>query len=161
TVARGMEVVPVFVSLTLDFVPVAGQIKAVLEGIVGKDFFTGRELEPWERGLGLLLAVIPEARRIFNAGKAGLRVLAEGARKRGTAAEEAYRVAKTASRMSEVEVDAARQVVNGKPANPREFEKVAGSIDEMTGSKSRGFRAAAGVIEDGRGLSRAVAASPI
>jgi hypothetical protein len=160
-VARGMEVAPVFVSLALDFVPVAGQLKAVLESIVGKDIITGRELEPWERGLGLLLAVIPEARGIFKAGRTGLRVLARGALKRGVATEEAYRVARTASRMSEAEVGAARKVVNGKPANPREFEKVAGSIDEMTGSKSRGFRAAAGVIEDGRGLSRAVAGSPI
>lgn len=165
-VAQAVRATPLLVSLLLDFTPIVGQIKAVAEAIYGKDLITGRELETWERGLGALLAIIPEVRGIFKAGRAGLRVLATVAKDSGRTAEEVYRVTKVASRLTEEEVVAARQIANGRPANPKAAEKVVGSIEEMVGNKPRGarsvsWRAAAGVIEDGRGISRSVAASPI
>jgi hypothetical protein len=41
-------------SLALDFVPVVGDVKGVVEAVTGRDLLTGEELEPWERALGLI-----------------------------------------------------------------------------------------------------------
>jgi hypothetical protein len=41
-------------SLVLDFVPVVGDVKGVVEAFTGEDLLTGEELEPWERALGLI-----------------------------------------------------------------------------------------------------------
>lgn len=41
-------------SLILDFVPVVGDVKGVVEAVTGRDALTGEELEPWERALGLI-----------------------------------------------------------------------------------------------------------
>lgn len=161
TVSRAKDALPQLISLILDFTPIIGQLKGVAEAIIGRDVITGRQLADWERGLNALLALIPSARGIFNTGKSGLRLLAGAALKSGQSAEEVYRVTKAASKLSEAEVVAAKQIANGKPVNPAQFEKVAGSLDEMTGAKSRGYRVAAGVIEDGRGVSKAVSSSPI
>jgi hypothetical protein len=166
TVNEAKRAVPVLVSLLLDFTPIIGQLKAVTEAIYGKDLITGRELEDWERGLGALLAIVPEAGGIFKAGRTGMRTLAAIAREPGRPAQEVYRVTKAASKLTEEEVRAARKIVNGRPANPREAEKVAGSIEEMIGSKPRGarstsYKVAAGLIEDGRTVSKSVASSPV
>jgi Pre-toxin TG len=165
-VNEAKQAVPGLVSLLLDFTPIIGQLKAVIEGIYGTDLITGRKLEAWEKGLGILLAIIPEARGIFKAGRTGVRTLVAVARESRLPAEEVYRVTKVASKLTEEEVSAARKIVNGRPTNPREAEKVAGSIEDMLGSKPRGarstsYRVAAGVNKDGRGLSKSVASSPI
>lgn len=41
-------------SLVLDFVPVVGTAKGLIEGVIGRDLLTGQELAPWERALGVL-----------------------------------------------------------------------------------------------------------
>lgn len=43
-----------FISIALDFVPIVGNVKGVIEAITGRDLITGQELEPWERALGIL-----------------------------------------------------------------------------------------------------------
>jgi hypothetical protein len=44
-------------SLLLDFVPVVGTAKGVVEAILGRDLLTGEKLSWWERGLGVLPVV--------------------------------------------------------------------------------------------------------
>lgn len=44
-------------SLLLDFVPVVGTTKGVVEAILGRDLLTGKRLSWWERGLGVLPVV--------------------------------------------------------------------------------------------------------
>lgn len=41
-------------SLTLDFIPIIGDAKGLIEMATGRDLLTGEELEPWERALGLI-----------------------------------------------------------------------------------------------------------
>ena len=41
-------------SMALDFVPVVGNVKGVIEAVTGRDLITGEKLAWWERGLGLL-----------------------------------------------------------------------------------------------------------
>jgi YD repeat-containing protein len=52
---RAAAFIPAMVSLALDFVPVVGPIKMLLEGIAGQDQVTGQHLEGWQR----ILNVIP------------------------------------------------------------------------------------------------------
>ncbi len=123
---------PHAVSMMLDFVPIVGQLKAVVEGIVGKDLITGDKLPDWQRGLGILLAIIPEAKGIFAAGRDGLRVLAKGVAEADKTVDEAakvYRIAKGASRLTAEEVTAAEKGIT----KSAEFRKVAGAVEEMEG----------------------------
>lgn len=41
-------------SLVVDFIPVVGDVKGLIEMGTGRDLFTGEELAPWERSLGLI-----------------------------------------------------------------------------------------------------------
>ncbi len=41
-------------SLVLDFVPVVGTVKGLIEALTGRDLLTGQELAWWERALGIL-----------------------------------------------------------------------------------------------------------
>ncbi|MEM7274079.1 MAG: pre-toxin TG domain-containing protein, partial [Actinomycetota bacterium] len=41
-------------SLVIDFIPIVGDVKGLIELGTGKDLLTGQELEPWERSLGLI-----------------------------------------------------------------------------------------------------------
>ncbi|XEC94344.1 pre-toxin TG domain-containing protein [Paenibacillus tarimensis] len=41
-------------SIGLNFVPIVGQVKGVIEAITGKDLITGEELEAWERAMNLV-----------------------------------------------------------------------------------------------------------
>lgn len=41
-------------SLVLDFIPVVGTVKGVVESATGRDLLTGDELAPWERVLGVV-----------------------------------------------------------------------------------------------------------
>jgi hypothetical protein len=47
-------------SAMINLVPVIGQTKAFIEGAIGKDLISGRNLAWWERGLNLV-AIIPHA----------------------------------------------------------------------------------------------------
>jgi hypothetical protein len=48
-------------SLFLDFLPVIGEIKGLVEAIIGRDLITGDELPTWARVLGAATAAIPAA----------------------------------------------------------------------------------------------------
>lgn len=54
--AFGLSLLAVL-SLVLDFVPVVGTGKGLIEAATGRDLLTGRELAAWERALGVLPAV--------------------------------------------------------------------------------------------------------
>jgi len=41
-------------SLVVDFIPIVGDVKGLIEMRTGRDLFTGEELAPWERSLGLI-----------------------------------------------------------------------------------------------------------
>lgn len=47
-------------SMILNFVPIVGDVKGVVEAISGRDLLTGEQLEPWERVAGLF-PLIPAA----------------------------------------------------------------------------------------------------
>jgi len=126
------------VSLMIDFVPIVGQLKAVAESIIGMDLVTGDELRTWQRGLGLLLSIIPEAKGIFSAGRAGLRILARVAVDTGKAAEDVYRAARLASRLTVREVQEAQhlaaQGVRATPAQRALATKLTGESGTQAAS---------------------------
>ncbi|WP_245700238.1 pre-toxin TG domain-containing protein, partial [Paenibacillus glacialis] len=49
-----LKFVAVATSMGLDFVPILGNAKGILEAIVGRDLITGDKLAPWERALAVL-----------------------------------------------------------------------------------------------------------
>jgi hypothetical protein len=57
------------VSLALDFTPIVGDAKGVVEGLTGRDLLTGEELSPWERALGFI-PLVPAADAARFAAKA-------------------------------------------------------------------------------------------
>jgi hypothetical protein len=124
------------VSLMVNFIPIVGQVKAVAEAIVGRDLITGEELPNWERGLNLLLAIIPEAHGIFSSGEAGLRTLARVAVDSAKPVDEVFRATKVASRLTVEEVQAVEKVVAGAPATPAQL-KLAAKLEEMPGVTAR------------------------
>ncbi|MCA9281193.1 MAG: pre-toxin TG domain-containing protein [Phycisphaerales bacterium] len=138
-------------------IPIIGWLKGLAESIIGRDL-TGRKLETWERGLALLLAFLPHARGILKAGKGGYKMLAPAgaeAVRRGQKAEDVFRLAKVASRMSEREIQAVR--LAGKMPNAtqlRALENMVDRFDEMQGLSKRSWRAAAGTIDTGQTTSR-------
>jgi hypothetical protein len=125
-----VEKAPAAFSLALDFVPIVGQVKGLLEGIIGQDLITGEELATWQRGLSILLAVLPEAKGVFSAGRAGVRALAKGTVKAGASAQKVWRIAKVASRLSASEIRAA---MDATKATGR--RRVAQALAEMAGDE--------------------------
>ena len=119
-------------SMMLDFVPFLGQLKTLVEGIIGKDLITGEKLPDWQRALNILLAIIPEAKGIFTAGRGGIRTLARVAVDSGQDAGKVYRTAKLASRLTEEEVQAAENLVAGVRPTPAQV-KIARNLQEMEG----------------------------
>jgi hypothetical protein len=124
------------VSLLLDFIPILGQMKGIAEAIIGYNI-TGEKLSTWERGLGLLLNVLPGARAVFRTGKRGIQRLAAAgveAIRRGGRAEEVFRLAKVASTMTEAEIKAA--IITGKMASApevRAVKNILNHVDAMQG----------------------------
>lgn len=152
-------------SLIVDFIPIIGQLKGLTEAAVGHDIFTGEALPKWQRGLTVLLSLVPFARGAYKVGRAGVRAIsavAVQAMRHGYSARQIYLIMKGAGRLTEAEVALALALKAGKRADPTQLqaiEKIAGSLDEMTGSTSRGFRATSGTIVDGRSVARSSAAS--
>jgi hypothetical protein len=56
------------VSMGVDFVPIAGNVKSLAEVIGGKDYITGEKLKPWERGLSAVGIILPQI-KAFKAAK--------------------------------------------------------------------------------------------
>jgi hypothetical protein len=164
TAVRGVqeviiEATPHGVSLMLDFVPILGQLKAVVEGVVGRDLITGDKLPQWQRGLNILLAIIPEAKGIFTAGRKGIRLLAKGVVEADKSAEEVakvYRIAKGASRLTAEEVQAAEKGLT----TSAEYRKVARVLEQMEGGAVSAERAGARATEPA-GKGAAAAAKPV
>jgi hypothetical protein len=50
----GLGIFATLLSIGLNFVPVVGQVKGIIEAITGKDLITGEELETWERAMNLV-----------------------------------------------------------------------------------------------------------
>ena len=50
----GLGIFAAILSIGLDFVPVVGQVKGVIEAITGRDMITGEKLETWERAMNLV-----------------------------------------------------------------------------------------------------------
>lgn len=50
----GLTMLAIGLSIFLDFVPVVGEVKGVIQAITGRDLITGQELSTWERAIGLL-----------------------------------------------------------------------------------------------------------
>jgi len=120
-------------STLLDFVPVGGQLKILVEGIWGQDLLTRRKLPGWERVLNIVLAVIPEAKGVFSAGREGLTKLAGATLVDGLDAAEVYRSAKAVSSLTAEDIRAAEELVEGARANAAQ-RKVIQLADEMNGS---------------------------
>jgi hypothetical protein len=81
-------------SLALDFVPIVGDVKGVVESVTGEDLLTGEELEPWERALGLI-PLLPATDVLRAAG--GLDELAEVAASAGRHGDDARDAARGAT----------------------------------------------------------------
>lgn len=122
-------------SLMMNFIPIVGQLKGIAEAIVGQDLITGDKLPTWERGLNILIAIIPEAHGFFSTGEEGVRALAQVAVDASEPAEEVYRVTRAASELSVEEVQAAEKIAAGAHPTPAQI-KVAASLEEMTGSET-------------------------
>jgi hypothetical protein len=121
---------PGIASLLLDFLPVVGQLKVLTEAIIGRDLLTWRKLEDWERWLNALLVLIPEAKRIFAAGRTGLRTLAKAVDETRWPADRVYRATKEASKLSVNEVEAARKITAGAPPSEAQ-QQLARSLKNM------------------------------
>ncbi len=134
----------------MGFCPFLGQLKGLADAIIGYNIITGEKLEPWERGLNVLMAVIPEAKGIFGAGEDGLRVLAGVAVHSDQTAEEIYRVTKGASRLTVEEVQAAKAAARVTV----EETKAAEALKRFTPEELKRFAAASRVpvedLSDGR-----------
>ena len=118
------------VSLMIDFIPIVGQVKGLVEGIIGRDLITGDELPNWARGLSILLAIIPEAHGVISSGEAGVKALARVAVDSGKDADKVYRAVKVAGRLSEDEVKAAEKIVAGARPNAAQV-KMARALEEI------------------------------
>ncbi|UVI29380.1 pre-toxin TG domain-containing protein [Paenibacillus spongiae] len=63
----GLGIFATLLSIGLNFVPVVGQVKGVIEAITGKDLITGEKLETWERAMNLVpFGAIGKVGRIGN-----------------------------------------------------------------------------------------------
>jgi hypothetical protein len=139
-------------STLMDFVPVGGQLKVLIEGIWGQDLMTGRKLAGWERVLNIALVALPEAKGVFSAGKAGITRLAATAVDRGMNAEEVFRASRALSRLSAEDIEAARNLVVGAPANPSQL-KIIEAADEIAGTTKA--RSAAEPLTPGPAIDKA------
>jgi hypothetical protein len=95
----------VMLSVALDFVPVVGTVKGIIEAITGKDLVTGQELAWWERLLGIV-PVIGGAAGVAAAISKGSRAIddvadvgrgIDGAAEAADAARDAERAAEAAA----------------------------------------------------------------
>ncbi|HEU5148105.1 MAG TPA: pre-toxin TG domain-containing protein, partial [Chryseosolibacter sp.] len=73
------KIAPV-VSVVIDFIPVVGQVKGLIEAAVGVDLITGRTLADWERALAILPGGIEHSGKIVSGLKLATRAAAKAAR---------------------------------------------------------------------------------
>ncbi len=104
-------------SMVLDFIPVVGTVKGVIEAFTGEDLITGEKLSPLERALG----IIPIVGKLGRVAKGGAKILrgAKAADKVADASKAANRAsdaARGANRASDASRAASREVGLGKRA---------------------------------------------
>ncbi len=76
--AEGPSLLQESTSLILDFVPVIGSGKSVMELISGKDVITGQEVNRWLAGGGIILGIIPFGKILTKGAKAAKMAKAVG-----------------------------------------------------------------------------------
>lgn len=102
----------VVLSMALDFVPVVGTAKGLVEAATGRDLITGQELAWWER----LLGVVP-----VLGGVAGM----AGAASRGAGAlDDIAGLGRAADRASDVPWSGARYIDDVNPADARAYDAI-------------------------------------
>ena len=62
--------------MMIKFVPIVGEVVMFLEGVIGQELITGKELSAGERVFDILLSLIPVAGQLLTAGKQGVKTLA-------------------------------------------------------------------------------------
>ncbi|WP_233532395.1 DNA/RNA non-specific endonuclease [Paenibacillus alkalitolerans] len=50
----GLAIFATILSIGLDFIPIVGTAKGIIESITGRDLITGEELAKWERAMGII-----------------------------------------------------------------------------------------------------------
>lgn len=81
-IMRKSEVMKPYISAGIDFIPVVGDVKSVVEGVVGSDLITGEELPAAVRAMAIFGAIIGmsgEAKNALNTGRKALSHLDEAA----------------------------------------------------------------------------------
>ena len=125
----GLGIFLTLLSVGLDFVPIVGDVKGVIEGITGRDLITGQELSAFERAMG----AIPLAGR-FAAAAGALAT-----------------VARAADRMDDI-ADAARAA--GRIDDVGDAARAAGRVDDV-GDAARAAGRADDASDAGRAVNRA------
>ena len=111
----------VALSMALDFVPVVGTIKGVIEAVTGRDLITGQELEWWERLLGVV-PVLGGAAGVVGSVSRGARAL-DDVGDLGRAADNFSDLGRAADRASDLPTGA-RYVDNVDPADARVYDQI-------------------------------------
>jgi hypothetical protein len=119
----------------VDFIPIVGVVKAVLEAIVGVRLFTGEKLSSSERVLNILFAAIPYAGKILRAGKAGARAIFQIARGSGRSSKEVLRLLKGLNTVSSKEISlirrAAKVAAHGEKLATEEREALESALKAL------------------------------
>lgn len=150
--------IAIAVSLLLDFLPVIGDIKGILEGIRGRDSVTGEQLENWQRVLGAIPIIgrLGDLAKIADLAVDAAKVASEAADIAKAAAvvgdtSRAAEAAATAAKAADQAADAARAISNaGDTAKAGDAARAAGSASDAARAADRAADAArrAGVAED-------------
>ncbi len=127
----------VALSLILDFLPVIGTVKGVIEGITGSDLITGQELSWWERVLGVVpvIGAVAAAAAVAKAARA-----ASEAAKVAAAAAEAARAAAAAADVAKAAKAASEAAKAAEAA--RELAKAASAASEAAKAEAAATDAA-------------------
>ncbi|MES2177952.1 MAG: pre-toxin TG domain-containing protein [Gemmatimonadota bacterium] len=130
------------------FIPAAGNVVAVLEGILGRTLITDRKLSGTERVLGAALACVPWSRVIRGAGKAGAQTVAYIAKRTG---QSPRRILGIVNSLGKLSAEDARLVSSALQA--------AAAGQELTlAERAAAEQLLSAVKEEGRAVASAVAA---
>ncbi|HCT76956.1 MAG TPA: hypothetical protein DGT23_10275 [Micromonosporaceae bacterium] len=161
----------VLLSMALDFVPVVGTVKGIIEAITGKDLITGQELAWWERLLGVVpvlggLTALAAISKISRAAD-DIADVGRGVDKAADAvdaardAEKAAEAARDAEKAAEAARDAekAREAEKAAEAAKEAHKKELG-MDPATGKFRPGEAETAIRVEDATGANLSRSADP-
>ncbi|GIH05099.1 hypothetical protein Rhe02_31660 [Rhizocola hellebori] len=171
----------VMLSVALDFVPVVGTVKGIIEAITGRDLVTGQELAWWERLLGIV-PVIGGAAGVAAAISKGSRAIddiadvgrgidraadavdaagdAARAAENAREAERAAEAAREAERAAEAARDAERAREAERAAQAAEAHKRDLGMDPATGRYRAGEADTAVRVEEATGTTLSRSTDP-